>query len=67
MICGTVNNQPNVKQESQRDNIFHARCKVLKNACSLIIDSGSCYNNCSIRLDEKLNLSVIPHPKPYKL
>jgi len=35
--------------------------------CSLIVDSGSCCNCCSTRLVEKLNLQVVPHPRPYKL
>ena len=47
------------------ENIFHTRCKVLENICSLIVDSGSCCNFS--RLVEKLNLQVVPHPKPYKL
>ena len=28
----------------QRKNLFHARCKIQDNVCSLIIDSGSCTN-----------------------
>ena len=67
MICRTLNNQPNMDQETQRENIFHTRCKVFENVCSLIVDGGSCCNCCSIRMVEKLNLQVIPHPKPYKL
>jgi len=67
MIRRTLNNQPNMNQETQRENIFHTRCKVFENMCSLIVDSGSCFNCCSIRMVEKLNLQVIPHPKPYKL
>ena len=53
--------------QSQRDNIFHTRCKILDKTCSLIVDSGSCCNCCSTRLVSKLNLIIIPHPKPYKL
>ena len=30
------------------------------------MDSGSCCNCCSTRMVEKLNLQLIPHPKPYK-
>ena len=47
--------------------IFHTRCNVLENICSLIVDGGSCCNCCSTRLIEKLNLQVVPHPKPYNL
>jgi len=67
MIRRTLNNQSSVNQETQRENIFHTRCKVLENLCSLIMDSGSCYNCCSARVVEKLNLQLIPDPKPYKL
>ena len=30
----------------------------------MIVDSGSC---CSSRLVDKLALTIVPHPKPYKL
>ena len=63
----SLNNQSSVNQETQRENIFHTRCKVFENVCSLIVDSGSCCNCCSTRIVEKLNLQLIPHPKPYKL
>ena len=66
MIKRTLNNQPSAIMETQRENIFHTRCKVLENICSLIVDSGSSCNCCS-RLVEKLNLQVVPHPKIYKL
>ncbi|XP_068486578.1 uncharacterized protein [Phaseolus vulgaris] len=67
MIRRTLNNHPSVNHETQRENIFHTRCKVLENICSLIVDSGSCCNCCSTRMVEKLNLQLVPHPKPYKL
>ena len=53
--------------QSQRENIIHTRCKILDNTCSLIVDSGSCFNCCSTRLVSKSNLTIIPHPKPYQL
>jgi len=67
MIRRVLNNQPSIPLNDQRENIFHTRCEVLKTTCSLIIDSGSCCNCCSTRLVEKLNLTLLPHPKPYKL
>jgi len=67
MIRRTLNNQPSTNQETQRENIFHTRCKVCENVCFLIVDSGSSYNCCSVRMVEKLNLQLIPHPKPYKI
>ncbi|XP_017416426.2 uncharacterized protein LOC108327205, partial [Vigna angularis] len=54
-------------EQSQRENLFHTRCKVLENTCSIIVDSGSCCNCCSSRMIEKLGLTTTPHPKPYKL
>ena len=47
MIRRTLNNQPRMKHETQKENIFHTRCKILENICSLIVDSGSCCNCCS--------------------
>ncbi|XP_068489003.1 uncharacterized protein [Phaseolus vulgaris] len=67
MIQRILHNQPSASIETQRENIFHTRCKVLENICSLIVDDGSCCNCCSTRLIEKLNLQVVPHPKPYNL
>ena len=67
MIRRTLNNHPSVNHETQKENIFHTRCKVLENICSLIVDSGSCCNYCSTRMVEKLNLQLVSHPKPYKL
>nr|KYP76384.1 Retrotransposable element Tf2 [Cajanus cajan] len=52
---------------SQRENIFHTRCNILNEACSLIVDSGSWCNCCSTRLVKKLSLITMPHPKPYHL
>ena len=63
MIGRTLNNQPSMKHETQRENIFHTKSKILENTCFLIVDSGSCDNCCRSRLVEKLDLQVIPHPK----
>ncbi|KAF7839837.1 Transposon Ty3-G Gag-Pol polyprotein [Senna tora] len=51
----------------QRENIFHTRCLVNNKVCSLIIDGGSITNVASTTMVEKLNLSIIRHPRPYKL
>ena len=34
---------------------------------SFIVDSRSCCNYCNTRLVNKLDLTILPHPKPYKL
>jgi len=67
MIKMLLSNQPSAPLNDQREKIFHTRCDVLKNICSLIIDSVLCCNCCSTKLVEKLNFALIPHPKPYKL
>jgi len=36
--------------ESQRENIFHTRCLIQNNICSLIVDEGSCANVASTRV-----------------
>ena len=55
------------KFEDQRENLFHTRCLIKGNSCSLVIDSGSCTNVVSNFLVKRIQLSVHPHPKPYKL
>jgi len=67
MIRRTLSNQTSVNLNTQKENMFHTRCKVFENICSLIVDSGSCCNYYSARMVEKLNLQLVPHPKPYKL
>ena len=52
---------------SQRENLFHYKCLVQDNVCSLIIDSGSCANVASTTLVEFLKLSTTKHATPYKL
>ena len=34
------NHSSNLEQ-SQQENLFHTRCKVLDKTCSLVVDSGS--------------------------
>ncbi|RDX92595.1 hypothetical protein CR513_25255, partial [Mucuna pruriens] len=43
---------------SQRENIFHSRCHVIGQLCSIIIDGGSSINVTSTRLLEKLKLPI---------
>jgi len=51
-------------EQSQQESVFHTRCNVFENICSVIVDSGSC---CSSRLVDRLALTIVQHPKPYKL
>jgi hypothetical protein len=53
--------------EQQRKNIFHTRCLINNNVCSMIIDSGSCTNVASVTLVRKLGLNTIKHERPYQL
>ena len=55
------------KLEDQRENLFHTRCLIEGNPCSLVIDSGSCTNVVSSFLVRRLQLATLPHLKPYKL
>nr|KYP32063.1 hypothetical protein KK1_047348 [Cajanus cajan] len=67
LVRRLFSNQSSEIDQSQRENLFHTRCKVLENTCSLIVDSGSTSNCCSTRLVDKLALTTKPHPKPYKM
>jgi hypothetical protein len=53
--------------EQQRENIFHTRCHINNNVCSMIIGGESCTNVASTTLVEKLNLHTLKHPRAYKL
>ncbi|XP_019241058.1 PREDICTED: uncharacterized protein LOC109221054, partial [Nicotiana attenuata] len=50
------------EDQDQRENLFHGRCKILGNLCSLIIDSGSCANVVSSSLLEQIDLPTKKHP-----
>ncbi|KAL6340571.1 hypothetical protein AAG906_010479 [Vitis piasezkii] len=50
----------------QRENNFHTRCHMQNKVYSVIIDGGSYTNVASITMVEKLGLSTIKHPLPYK-
>ena len=55
------------EKEVQRENIFHTRCHVKDKVCSVIVDGGSCTNVASTSMVEKLGLTTLRHPHPYKL
>ncbi|XP_074288660.1 uncharacterized protein LOC141613814 [Silene latifolia] len=54
-------------EHEQREQLFHSRCKVNSQICTLIIDSGSCTNVIAKDVVAKLKLPTKNHPKPYKL
>ncbi|XP_073121699.1 uncharacterized protein [Henckelia pumila] len=62
-----LNTQHKEEEESQRENLFHTRCFVNGKVCSLIIDGGSCTNVASCEVMQKLGLSLLKHPHPYRL
>ncbi|KAF8114642.1 hypothetical protein N665_0035s0021, partial [Sinapis alba] len=62
-----LNVQSKAKETEQRENLFHTRCMVRDKMCSLIIDRGSCTNDASERLVEKLGLATQKHPRRYQL
>ncbi|RDX87650.1 hypothetical protein CR513_30850, partial [Mucuna pruriens] len=62
-----MNSHMGEETETQRENIIHFRCLILRNLCSMMIDGESCVNASSERLVKKLSLPIIVHPNPYKL
>ncbi|XP_059288236.1 uncharacterized protein LOC132041548 [Lycium ferocissimum] len=55
------------EESDQRENLFHARCKIVDKVCSLIIDGGSCTNAVSQFLVESMKFPTRKHTNPYKL
>jgi hypothetical protein len=62
-----LNAQVKEEESNQRENLFHTRCFVNNKVCSVIIDGGSCTNVASTYLVEKLALTTLKHPLPYRL
>jgi hypothetical protein len=62
-----LNVQVKEEESNQRENLFHTRCFVNNKVCSVIIDGGSCTNVASTYLVEKLALTTLKHPHPYRL
>ncbi|XP_073120147.1 uncharacterized protein [Henckelia pumila] len=62
-----LNTQHKEEEESQRENLFHTRCFLNGKMCSIIIDGDSCTNVASCKLVEKLGLTLVKHPHPYRL
>ena len=67
MVRRLLGSQMQPLDDTQRENIFHTRCIVNGQLCSLIIDGGSYTNVASSKLVSKLNLDTKPHPRPYRL
>ena len=55
------------KSEWWRNNIFKTRCSSHGRLCNIIIDERSCETLVSKEMVMKLNLLVLPHPKPYRI
>jgi hypothetical protein len=62
-----LNVQVKEEESNQSKNFFHTRCFVNNKVCSVIIDGGSCTNVASTYLVEKLVLTTLKHPYPYRL
>ncbi|KAK9714967.1 hypothetical protein RND81_06G134000 [Saponaria officinalis] len=67
VVCRVMHSHPTPLEEDQRHQIFQTRCTVIGKICNVLVDSGSCTNAASTVLVEKLNLSTMDHPQPYKL
>lgn len=55
------------EEDLQRESIFHTHCTISQKVYSLIIDGESCTNVASQTMVTKLNLSIEPHPSPYRI
>ena len=66
MICRILNIQPSINQETQRENIFHTRCKIFENVCLSLCTMVLVATVVAVGW-LKLNQQLIPHPKPHKL
>ncbi|XP_062100496.1 uncharacterized protein LOC133806405 [Humulus lupulus] len=62
-----LNVQIKEEESNQRENLFHTWCFVNNKVCSVIIDGGNCTNVASTYLVEKLALTTLKHPHPYRL
>ncbi|XP_041011314.1 uncharacterized protein LOC121255093 [Juglans microcarpa x Juglans regia] len=62
-----LNVQVKEEESNQRENLFHTRCFVNNKVCSVIFNGGSCTNVASTYLVEKLALTTLKHPQPYRL
>jgi hypothetical protein len=62
-----LNVQVKEEESNQRENLFHTWCFVNNKVCSVIIDEGSCTNVANTYLVEKLALTTLKHPHPYRL
>jgi len=56
MVRRLLGSQMQPLNDTQRENLFHTRCTINGELCSLIVDGGSCTNVSSSRLVSKLNL-----------
>ena len=54
-------------EDNQRENLFHTRYLIKGKVRNMIIDGISCCNIASTDLINKLQITTIYHPRPYKL
>uniref|UniRef100_A0A2N9HJT4 Reverse transcriptase domain-containing protein n=1 Tax=Fagus sylvatica TaxID=28930 RepID=A0A2N9HJT4_FAGSY len=66
VVRRVLNVQVKEEESNQMENLFHTRCFVNNKVCSVIIDGGSCTNVASTYLVEKLALTTLKHPHPYR-
>ena len=55
-----------MKEPTQRKSLFKMTYKVNGKICRVLVDSSSKDNISSIEMVDKLKLTRIPHPYPYK-
>ena len=54
-------------EPTQRNSLFRTVCKCKEKCCKVVIDSGSTDNLVSTEMVEKLGLSKMVHPTPYRV
>ena len=54
-------------EPAQRKSLFRTVCKSKEKCCKVVIDSGSTDNLVSTEMVEKLRLTKMVHPTPYRV
>lgn len=67
MVRRNFHATPTKEGHPKSENIFQTKGKVMHMICDFVIDGGSEANCVSKDVVDKLELSTIQHPRPYKL
>lgn len=67
MMRRTLLKMPIKEEPPQRKSIFRTTCNYGGKICKVLVDSGSTENFATLEMVEKLKLTRISHPHPYKV